>query len=405
MQLRDRRGFYESLLSEPNVQRALNTIKAAEGTTRYANPYAAGFGGRTLQSLDKHPNTSASFRDKSGQRGKTTAAGAYQFLGGTWNEMKNALGLKDFSQKNQDIAAIGLLDRAGALGHVMTGNVKGFVDSAKGTWASFPGSPYNQPTKSMDFVQSAWNSPITSFEPDIRSVPTPTARPDMAFSAPRTSVERAPLSKEVPMASFDMGRFGPTAPTTTAFDAGRFGPTPTTSTAFDMQRFGPVEDAAAGMAGLKQGLLAQQTAMGVTPYADPAVSRQVAQPSVHVSQPVDMTRTGATGMPSMATPTISQAQRDIAAKTQKDMQARSLLSTVGGAVLGGALLGPIGGLLGGYAGKSFANSNYFPDAPEKLNPGGRDDRGYGGLNDYGRSAYNESKDFRDAVDKGSSGLW
>lgn len=238
---------------------------------------------------------------------------------------------------------------------------------------------------------------------DPQSVPTPTARPDVAYNAPRPAVERAPLAKEVPMASFDMGRFGPT--TTTAFDAGRFGPTPTTPAAFDMQRFGPVEAAAPGMEGLRQGLLAQQAAMGVAPYADPAVSRSVAAPSVQVQQPVDMTRTGATGMPAMAAPTISQAQRDIAAKTQKDMQTRSLLGTVGSAILGGALLGPVGGLLGGYVGKSLANANYFPDAPEKLNPSSSNDRGYGGLNDYGRSAYNESRDFRDAVDKGSVGLW
>ncbi|OAE43587.1 glycoside hydrolase family 104 protein [Agrobacterium tumefaciens] len=408
MNLRNKRDFYEALLDEPNVQRALGTIRAAEGTARFANPYSVGFGGRQ-HSLAQHPGVSASFRDNSGRRGSTTAAGAYQFLGGTWNEMKNALGLKDFSKKSQDIAAVGLLDRAGALGHVMSGNVKGFVNSAKGTWASFPGAPYNQPTKSMSFMQSAWNSPsatkdvglLNAIAPDIRSIPTPTARPEPAYTAPLSSVERAPI-QEVAMSPFDAGRFGPA----------------TTSPVFDATRFADPAGVAQGKAGLQRGLLDQQLSVGILPnipppvapattYVDPKVSVQptVAQPAVEVSQPTPARSISQMTTGSVMAPQISERQREIAAKTQSDMRNRSILGTIGGAVLGGALLGPVGGLLGGYLGKSFSNSGYYPDAPEKLNPSSVDDRSFGGLNDYGRDAYNESKDFRDAVDSGSAGLW
>ncbi|MCR6726006.1 glycoside hydrolase family 24 protein [Agrobacterium fabrum] len=408
MNLRDKRDFYEALLDEPNVQRALGTIRAAEGTARYANPYSVGFGGRQ-HSLAQHPGVSASFRDNSGHRGKTTAAGAYQFLGGTWNEMKNALGLKDFSKKSQDIAAIGLLDRAGALGHVMSGNVKGFVNSAKDTWASFPGAPYNQPTKSMSFMQSAWNSPsatkdigmLNAIAPDIRNIPTPTARPEPTYTAPLSSVERAPI-QEVAMSPFDASRFGP-APTSPVFDA---------------TRFASPDAVAQGKAGLQRGLLDQQLSVGILPnippavapattYVDPKVSVQptVAQPTIEVAQPTPARSISQMTTGSVMAPQISERQRQIAAKTTSDMRTRGILGTLGGAVLGGALLGPVGGLLGGYLGKSFSNSGYYPDAPEKLNPGGVDDRSYGGLNDYGQNAYNESKDFRDAVNSGSAGLW
>ncbi len=403
MQLRDKRDYYESLLNEPNVQRALGTIRAAEGTAKYANPYSIGFGGRQ-HSLAQHPGVSASFRDNSGRRGKTTAAGAYQFLGGTWNEMKNALGLKDFSKKSQDIAAVGLLDRAGALGHVMSGNVKGFVNSAKDTWASFPGAPYNQPTKSMSFMQSAWNSPssvkdiglLSAIAPDVRNIPTPTARPEPTYTAPLSSVQRAPL-QEVAMSPFDAGRFGP-APT---------------SPAFDVSRFASPDAVAQGKAALQRGLLDQQLNAGILPNIPPAVEevpgyvdpRVSVQPSVSVTEPAPARSISQMTTGAVSSPQISNRQYEIAAQTQKDMRNRSILGTLGGAILGGALLGPAGGLLGGYLGKSFSNAGYHPAAPERLNPNGTDDRSYGGLNDYGRDAYNESKDFRDAVDSGSAGLW
>lgn len=410
MNLRDRRDFYEALLDEPNVQRALGTIRAAEGTARYTNPYSVGFGGRPVQSLAQHPNVSASFRDNSGRRGKTTAAGAYQFLGGTWGDISKSLGLRDFSKKSQDIAAVGLLDRAGALGHVMSGNVKGFVNSAKNTWASFPGAPYNQPTKSMSFMQSAWNSPSTTKDvgllnaiaPDVRSIPTPTARPEPTYTAPLSSVQRAPL-QEVAMSPFDASRFGPAA----------------TSPTFDATRFASPFAVAQGKAALQRGLLDQQLSVGILPnippavtevpnYVDPKVSVQPSvgvQPSVAVAEAAPARSISQMTTGAVSAPQISERQRQIAAQTTSDMRNRSILGTLGGAILGGALLGPAGGLLGGYLGKSFSNSGYHPAAPERLNPNGTDDRSYGGLNDYGRDAYNESKDFRDAVDSGSAGLW
>lgn len=396
MQLKDRRDFYEALLDEPNVQRALGTIRAAEGTARFTNPYSVGFGGRPVQSLAQHPNVSASFRDNSGKRGKTTAAGAYQFLGGTWGDISKSLGLPDFSKKSQDIAAVGLLDRAGALGHVMSGNLKGFVNSAKDTWASFPGSPYNQPTKSMSFMQEAWGAPVTSAFPEIRNVPTPTARPEPTFTAPLSSVQRAPL-QEVSMSPFDASRFGPA----------------TSSPVFDATRFATPDPVAQGKAALQRGLLDQQLSVGILPNIPPAVEevpgyvdpRVSAQPSVAVSQPNPAMSISQMATGSVAAPQISARQQQIADQTTRDMRNRGILGTLGGAVLGGALLGPVGGLLGGYLGKTFSNTGYHPAAPERLNPNGVDDRSYGGLNDYGQNAYNESKDFRDAVDSGSAGLW
>ncbi len=238
---------------------------------------------------------------------------------------------------------------------------------------------------------------LSAIAPDVRSIPTPTARPEPTYTAPLSSVQRAPL-QEVSMSPFDASRFGPS----------------TQSPVFDATRFGTPDPVAQGKAALQRGLLDQQLSVGILPnippaveevpaYVDPRVSVQ--QPSVAVSQPSPARSISQMTTGSIAAPQISARQQQIADQTTRDMRNRGILGTLGGAVLGGALLGPVGGLLGGYLGKSFSNTGYHPAAPEMLNPGGTDDRGYGGLNDYGRDAYNESKDFRDAVDSKSPGLW
>lgn len=237
---------------------------------------------------------------------------------------------------------------------------------------------------------------LNAIAPDVRNIPTPTARPEPTYTAPLSSVQRAPL-QEVAMSPFDASRFGP-APTSPTFDA---------------TRFASPDAVAQGKAALQRGLLDQQLSVGILPnippavtevpnYVDPKVS---VQPSVAVAEAAPARSISQMTTGAISAPQISARQQQIAAQTTSDMRNRSILGTLGGAILGGALLGPAGGLLGGYLGKSFSNSGYHPAAPERLNPNGTDDRSYGGLNDYGRDAYNESKDFRDAVDSGSAGLW
>ncbi|QNP80979.1 glycoside hydrolase family 73 protein [Agrobacterium tumefaciens] len=251
----------------------------------------------------------------------------------------------------------------------------------------------------LNSIQSTYGKDVgllSAIAPDVRNIPTPTARPEPTYTAPLSSVQRAPL-QEVAMSPFDAGRFGP-APTSPAFDA---------------SRFASPDAVAQGKAALQRGLLDQQLNAGILPNIPPAVEevqgyvdpRVSVQPSVSVTEAAPARSISQMTTGAVSSPQISNRQYEIAAQTQKDMRNRGILGTLGGAVLGGALLGPVGGLLGGYLGKTFSNSGYHPAAPERLNPNGTDDRSYGGLNDYGRDAYNESKDFRDAVDSKSSGLW
>ncbi|MBR7734368.1 glycoside hydrolase family 24 protein [Acinetobacter nosocomialis] len=139
------RENFEKLLGSPNVRKMLDLIANAEGVQHGYNTL---FGNERLDDLSTHPNIKKQFKQTDGQIKNTTAAGRYQFLSDTWNGVAKQLGLKDFSPKNQDIAAVALLAQNGALPSVLKGDFKTAVQKSGVTWASLPSSPYAQPKRS-----------------------------------------------------------------------------------------------------------------------------------------------------------------------------------------------------------------------------------------------------------------
>ena len=207
-------SYYADLIdTNPNVRAGLAVIKAMEGTAKAKDPYSTGFGFNPIADLSWHPNVARSF----GNGQKTTAAGAYQFLTRTWNKVANSLGLKDFGPRSQDIAALALIDGRGGLQALMKGDFKTFEKKVAREWASFPSAPYDQPKKTEQQFEQAWNLALA----DAKGVPTPTQRPvspaeaapyqeaaaglgaagvrgiggnpDGIFAAPVSPVQRAPL--------------------------------------------------------------------------------------------------------------------------------------------------------------------------------------------------------------------
>lgn len=134
--------------ADRNLRAFLLTIRHAEGTAGLSG-YRMLFGGRLFESFADHPRVLV---ELSGYR--TTAAGAYQILSRTWDGIR--AGLPDFSPASQDIAAARLIRRRGALADVYAGRFAEAIRKCAGEWASLPGSPYGQPTKTMQQVAAAY---------------------------------------------------------------------------------------------------------------------------------------------------------------------------------------------------------------------------------------------------------
>jgi lysozyme len=135
-------------VADPNVQAFLTLIRTGEGTLGPTG-YSKLFGGALFTGFADHPRQSVT---RSGIT--STAAGAYQFLSQTWDEMASQYGLPDFSPASQDIAAVGLIKRRGALADVIAGRFRAAIDKCNKEWASLPGSPYGQPTLTYSRAQS-----------------------------------------------------------------------------------------------------------------------------------------------------------------------------------------------------------------------------------------------------------
>jgi muramidase (phage lysozyme) len=135
-------------LDNRNVAAFLKVIRSHE-TTLTDDAYRMVFGGALFSAPPwKHPEK-VLVRKLRGREIPSSAAGAYQFLRGTWWEMQRLYNLEDFSPENQDIAAVGLIVRRGALHDVMEGRFHAAIRRCAKEWASLPGSPYDQPTQSF----------------------------------------------------------------------------------------------------------------------------------------------------------------------------------------------------------------------------------------------------------------
>lgn len=154
-------------------QRAmLDAIAFAEGTEKYPNDgYKTLFAGGQFIDYSKHP-------DKVVRSGgyASAAAGRYQFMPATFAEQSRKLGLKDFSPRSQDLAAIGLAKDYGVTQELLQKEGMSMkVSSLLGRqWASFPGKTIglDQPTKQLKGIQNVYQKSLGSPQ-QLSQTPTP----------------------------------------------------------------------------------------------------------------------------------------------------------------------------------------------------------------------------------------
>src|SRR5437016_6950612 len=148
-----------NLLGECRVHALLDTLAYSEG----ANYNTVVMG--TVLKAPGHPElvgkTNVSVPDFSAHANilvqvrpglNSTAAGRYQFLNRTWT----GLGLPDFSEFNQDVGAVMLMQRRGMITPLLNGDVEQAIENGNAEWASLPGSPYGQGTRSMNSLKKVY---------------------------------------------------------------------------------------------------------------------------------------------------------------------------------------------------------------------------------------------------------
>lgn len=150
-------------LDEARVRTFMRMIRVGEGTVGEVG-YETLFGKQSFikdyhKDFSDHPNIIIT-------RGplKSSAAGAYQVMGYTWNDPKmlsyrKKYGIVDFSPKSQDEFCVLILKykRKGALKLIIDGDIDGALDILSYEWASLPPARYPQPTKSKSEVISLYN--------------------------------------------------------------------------------------------------------------------------------------------------------------------------------------------------------------------------------------------------------
>jgi muramidase (phage lysozyme) len=106
------------------------------------------------QDLTGHPNILVQV----GPGLKSTAFGRYQILAGT----AKSDGFTNFSPAGQDAAANTLMSNRGMVNAAIRGNIRQAIQKGGNEWASLPGSPYGQPTISMDSALQTYGQTILS---------------------------------------------------------------------------------------------------------------------------------------------------------------------------------------------------------------------------------------------------
>jgi lysozyme len=150
-------GAADPQAADANVSAFLDMIAFAEGTLG-PDGYRTMFGYRKFDSYADHPRVFIPFTDKAGRNLKTSAAGRYQFLARTWDELKNKLNLVDFSPASQDAACIELIRQRGALNDVKAGRIEQAIAKCAPIWASLPGAGYDQPERKLGTLLTAFNN-------------------------------------------------------------------------------------------------------------------------------------------------------------------------------------------------------------------------------------------------------
>lgn len=142
-------------LSDARVRAFMRMLRVGEGTIGDKG-YETLFSGKSfISDYERDFSVHPRIKIKSG-RLVSSAAGAYQVMGYTWDDpsmvsARNEYKVKDFTPLSQDTFCLILFKkkRAGTLDEIRQGKIKDALDKLSYEWASLPPGRYGQPSKTM----------------------------------------------------------------------------------------------------------------------------------------------------------------------------------------------------------------------------------------------------------------
>lgn len=126
-----------------SVAAFLDMLAHAEGTPRFGREdgYDVIVGGGTFDSYHDHPRQLVWLP---AYEIHSSAAGRYQFLTRTWDDLAERFDLPDFSPVSQDLGAVHLIRQCKALSLIHDGRIREAIHACRKIWASLPGAGYGQ---------------------------------------------------------------------------------------------------------------------------------------------------------------------------------------------------------------------------------------------------------------------
>lgn len=178
----------------PEAYQLLNYIARPESGGRYNVLY----GGGTFGDYAAHPGIYNTISSGPNAGKKSSAAGRYQFLERTWNDIASRYGIPDFSPQSQDAGAWYLANEAyknktgGDLLEAMkAGNYDQVAKALSGTWTSLAGGIEAQPGGKASMLASAPGAaPMAPAA--APTAPAGLAAPAQAAAAPTGLAEAQP---------------------------------------------------------------------------------------------------------------------------------------------------------------------------------------------------------------------
>ncbi len=175
------RADLRAALEDSNVRAFLAVIDLGEHGPDADDEirYRTMFGGLVFDGFADHPRHAQTVG-----RLTSTAAGRGQFLSGTWSDLVSLYGFPDFSPECQDEAMVALIIRRGALEDIIAGRFEQAIAKCAKEWASLPGSPYGQPTLTLEAARRRYVERGGQFERQREPDPLATEHYGEAITEP-----------------------------------------------------------------------------------------------------------------------------------------------------------------------------------------------------------------------------